>query len=511
MTKNTLLAASAVAALMSGALPAFANDISGTGLYSGINNGDESSDAIQVAEELRFSSTFSTSTAFDATRGDLTFNFTSSGGTYPAGQLSLTLDVSNAVFSEDLAASSILTGTGTSNDTTCSPTASLSSGGEEGDSTVTLIVSGFETCDTSDALVVNLPIQMTGGGAVEAGVEIRTLAGNLPVDGGRDEVTFIELADAFTAEFTTDGVAVASVSSGYEDFNNDGMTVASLELGVNEDVYTTIALSSATSSSASTADITDIADVRITATAGPGSFSGFNLELEEVGMFGSSSTSTTSASANRVIVFDPSGEGTYEISVSDNDCTASCSTTGANGVIQTTSIALNAYIDLLANNTGTATSTSTASTGQFVDFSVTGSASVDRDGTSVIVPWIGSGTQSANGVTSLIRIGNNTDTATGAVFVRLLSAAPNSAVQPGDLELIQASIPAGGEYLMTQQQIELAIGGNFVRGDIEIVVEAEPEGLSLKRRDTRSGITTEMSLGSAERDSEGSSGPSFPW
>lgn len=479
MTKKTILLASAAAGLLLTTGQAFATDISGTGIYSAVKSSGTST-AVALASELRFQPTASTTTALAST-GSLTYKVAAStGNSFPNNvPLILTLDVSNAIFNDAASSAVVVSATGS-----CTGTASALSGVAANATQATyLITLQGCTATSSDGLDISLPIRVTGAGAVTSSATLQTQSGLLNVDGGKATATFITLSKAFTASVSATGTAaVADVSSGYQAFTDTtatGILAGTVTLGVNSSVYTNL-------SASATASTADIASVTYVATAN--SFAGFNLGYGNAStLFGA--TATTSATVRTYTA--TAAAGSTSIYIVDNTNTATGSGIAQNASLTETGINIVANVDLL---------TAGSNVGQFVDFTASGAINgVVRNGASVLVPWIGSATQAAaNGTSSTIRIGNTATSATGRVFAQLVSSV--GGVTSGVVQ-VAPSVPASGELIISQQNLQDAFGVNFVRGDVQIIIEAQPKTLTFKRREVTAQGNYEVSLGSAAVDS----------
>ena len=125
-------------------------------------------------------------------------------------------------------------------------------------------------------------------------------------------------------------------------------------------------------------------------------------------------------------------------------------------------------------------------------------ASVVREGSNVLVPWVASGTLAGVSQSeTVIRISNIGSESTGAVTAELLTSSNNAAT--GGLFPVDADgIPAGGELVITSGAFETGVfGTDFGRADINLTIEADPENIIIRRfvRNTVNNVLTEVSLG----------------
>lgn len=491
MTKNTLLLATAAVALLTGATNSFAAEISGAGTFTGVSS-TSTAGAYKLANELRFSASYTSATGFESTKGVLPFAFTStnSNGFVNGESLLLTLDMSGAVFDAP-GSTTILTATGVGCSVSVSPANPVAAGG----TSATYFVSFTGCTATGTGLAVNLPVQVTGANNVVVGARLQSSFGGqlFDVDGGRAQAQFIRSVDAVTAAFTPNvGPSTADVASGYRTLVGSQVGGADLVLNIDTTAHDNLA--------GGTVAVADVAEVLVTANAVSGSFTGFNLTAD--GTRFSTTSATATQSTVRTFEINPtSATTTVAIEVEDNTVTASgTAAADLNGVISPTSITLTAQVDLLADdNYGT-------STGQYVDFSTATGAFqvVTRNGASFVAPWIAFGGASAQ---STIRLANNGGVDTGPVVMTILS--DNGAGEPTNtsITLTQAmlqsgaltatgGIPAGEAISVNGAMLRNAFGTTAANGDVQVSIEAQSSAISGKVRVTQaSGQIFETSLG----------------
>lgn len=465
MTKNILLAAASVAVLgFAGA--AGASEITGvaTTTFAGVTT-IGTNNPVELASELTYDD--------DVTgpfSGLFEVELTPTTGAFPNGQAVVTITFTNATFSEDLDNLDVNDGGVAS---TCGATGiAISTGGGKGDNVVSYFVTGLDACSggIGDGLFIQLPI-LIGEGDTSA-VSVGVTSGGITADAGPAVATILNLAEAFDVDIQADTAANQTVSleDGYTTLsvagdNNIGNVAVTVDTGVLVDLSTATA--------ASSADLTDVTYTLV------GNRSGLEFDLD------SADGSETFDEADGDVLVP--GGGSFTLAEAANGTAENILFSDLSGaddaIINGGAFSLDVLLDL---------------DGQFTNKTVSGPLqSIDRDGTSVIVPWIGSASQSGNGVVSQLRVANNGTGPAGSVFAAVLSSTTGDA---GPLVEIDDGILAGDELLVTQAALEAALG-NWGRGDLLIVVEAEPEALSIKRRDTRNGVTSEISLGSALNDS----------
>lgn len=126
---------------------------------------------------------------------------------------------------------------------------------------------------------------------------------------------------------------------------------------------------------------------------------------------------------------------------------------------------------------------------------------IRREGAEIFVPWIGSGTGAggaAQAVQSLIRISNFGGATIGNMYVELVTAtnATPGALVPLKVDgAVVTGLDDGDELLIDGADLIDSLGVNFVRGDLRITIEGDEDSLTVFRRDTRSGLVTNIPLG----------------
>ena len=122
------------------------------------------------------------------------------------------------------------------------------------------------------------------------------------------------------------------------------------------------------------------------------------------------------------------------------------------------------------------------------------------DGINFIAPWV-AGPQS--GQQTVVRLSNGSSNASGAVTLRLLSSqarAPGVTTGPGAAIANQTcatsfTIPANGELQITGATMTTCFG-QFLRGDLQITIQAPSSALTAKARNVDAqGDVFEQTLG----------------
>lgn len=474
MNRKTLyLAVSAVALLTTA--QAQAASISGSGVFSGVSS-SSASGAFKLAQELTYFPAYSSATGASATQAIATFSLNPSNSFTVGESLLLTVDISaGGIFTSSTGFTA--TGAGTCAVQSVSAVTPIARNATSAQYLVNL--SG--TCSGSaNGINISAPIQATGADMVIGAQLQQSFGGSLiNVDGGRSSATFIDVTRAFSATVSSTGNnATADVSAGYRTLNNT--TAGTVSVVVNSDVHKALSTSSGTTASSS-----DVTSVALTATALTGSFTGYNLEINEEDRFTSGSSSAT-VSTVRV---STASVGENSIAIVDNTDTATTAGINADGVIPASTFTVSAAVDLVDG---------------LSDFNASGAiASVVRNGTSFKAPWIALGATSAN---STIRLANNGSTDTGPIQMTLTStnggttATRTVTITAAELAAgslnAQGGIPAAGTVAISGAALKTAFGTTAANGDIEVSIEAQPQFISGKVRVTQaSGQIFETSLG----------------
>ena len=478
MIRKSLYLAASVAVLLTAA-QAQAAVITGSSNYSGVTS-TTTTGAYKLAEELTFFTAYSSATAAAASQGDVTFRLEPTTGFTTGESLLLTVDLTGGVFTTSTGFSAGSSGACVvDNVVPVTPVARNATSAQ-------YLVSLSGVCSGSAVNAINLeaPVQVTGSNMTIGVMLQQSFGGSLiNVDGGRTSARFVTVTPAFSAEINAVGSAVtALVAEGYRELNATPALVGEVTVAVDTDVFLDLF--------GETASASYIDGVVLTATALTGSFTGFNLNSEQEGLF---TTGSSSATVSTVRVADLGAfVGSDEIDVVDNTATATTAGINADAVIPAATFSLTAAVDLAAG---------------LRDFTATGSlVPVTRDGASFVAPWIALGAASAN---STIRLANNGSTDTGPIQMMLSSSNGTSAtistVTISAAELVAGSltasggIPAGGVVSISGAALKSAFGADAANGDLEVTIEAQPQFISGKVRVTQaSGQIFESSLGNLQ-------------
>lgn len=424
MTKNILLAAASVVALgFAGA--ATAADLS-IALPGGMTVSSETAPATRdlytIAEEVEGEQT-----------GDVTITVSYNDPLPTANNLVITFTLGGgATFTEAV----------TSGDLTGFEEVTISDGGIAGSNTVSFLVSGNELVDGASVASLSTSISFDAGDRASIQVNTRTENGT-PIEGGNaipSALVFVDYDSFITVR--TDPAEPNPVLDSEENFTTfqGGLTTASLgtfTVELDEDVFIDFAGNSADGESFEGAELT------LT-----GSLSDLELEVEGAEVDGN------------VISIDTTGE--YEVVVTiDEDGTPNAS-----------AYSLEADIDLangLDDQDGV---------------NVGPLASIEREGTSVVVPWVASGSLSAvNNTRNVLRISNSGPT-TGQVYLQVIASAGAQGTAPSATDDVVATgmtVPAESDLQITSQMMQDVLG-DFRRADVRVIVEGDEEDLIFRSR-----------------------------
>jgi hypothetical protein len=501
---KTILLASTAAALLA-ATAGQASEIRGTGAYTAVTSSASgataTANAYKLANEIRFSSAYTTASSAAASKGFITYNFssTNAGGFTNGESLLLTLDVSGAVFDSGTAVIAAYDD-GNGANGTCTASISAASAVAAGATSATYFVTLTDCTNTGTGLNIALPIQVTGANDVTAGALLQSSFGGqlFNVDGGRASALFITSVDAFQATVNTASPLTAEVSAtggAYTQFvgGSASGTVVSATVTVDTASFVTVATSATAGTSASAASIDD---VRVRLAAASGSFVGYTVTGTATnGTIATASSSSTATGTT--VVYDPTAASSG-VTFTVNDVT----TGSGNVAIPVTSANITVDVDLAPTAD---TTFGTSGTGQLVDFTVSGSRGIiNRNGTSFVAPWVALGSASAS---SSIRLGNNGGAATGLITVSLLSDTSVNAPTTSSVVVTQSMLQAGtlnangginpGDVVtISGAALRTAFGTDAANGDVSVSIEAPSGTLSGKVRVTQaSGQILETSLG----------------
>lgn len=386
-------------------------------------------------------------------------------GSLPAGNVLLVLNLTNATFSSGLTGSN-LAGIDIGGAGDCSlAAASISSGGTAGSSSVTFLVSNAQGCEVAPALEglqFTGAIRPAGTGTVSVTMSLTTEASN-PVDGPAASATIVTRGNGFQATAAAD---TATSEASLPNF----LTMAEQIVGT-----VGVTLGAGVKSDFAGADVAagDLASVTVSVSGDMSAYaSGAGRVFVDL-------DGDTVADANELLTI--SGSTASKV-FTGADVTAL--TTGAKNVRLlpngTTAIQASSYTTTITVNPDVAAALIPFAAADEV-LSNVALQSVTREGTQITMPWFASGTQAAvTGSNNLVRIGNTSNTAVTAVYALVLNASNGAFVNPGVVPL-GITIPAGGTTLISSQQIETAVGGNWGTGDVQITVEAPETSLTARR------------------------------
>lgn len=355
----------------------------------------------------------------------------------------------------------------------CQPTRSISSGGAKGDSTVSFLLSTLGGCVTGSPILVALPVDLGPAAALSITSTFKT-EGLTSIDGGSafltdgvktTQINAVSFAPAFDVEILADGTASTALLPDFE-ILSEGV------LGTVEITHTARQLGIQTGAAATAA--TDLDAITYTVEG--------NLDEVTIDVDGDDLVET--AGVGEFTDATLPAPGTYDITATED---------GGTIVASDYDFSVDLDLDdLILNDPAT--------------FGADAIQSIDREGSTYLIPWVASGTLAqTNGNSSVIRISNIGSSDTGTVSVELLSA---STAIPASTALVTYDadgIPAGDELVITGASLETLLG-NFGRGDVRITVEGDLEDLITRRflQNVTNGSVTEVSLG---RDNLGSEGP----
>ena len=483
MKMTKLLAGVAAAALLGGAASAY-DVVLGNTAISAAGTDIQGPTAYRVADNVDFSGNPNQIVEF--------FIEQTAEGIFTTDDVLVEVVLTNGTFAANV--------TNANFDATCATSASVSSGGAAGTNSVTLLVSGFETCDGKGALAAgtftsaqpgdfgfSIPVTYSGGGDVTIDVNVETDSGNTPVDGGNASVVAIDSVNAFTlavAAAGTDPVADLDAANGiYTDFDGvpAGSTLAIGGFNVVCDTTANINLTG-TAVDCSGAQV-DGLDLALT-----GSTLGFD-DGNGIQLF----DNVAAAAGNFTIVdatsstFDAAAElggaglaGVYTVEVtSDQD-----------DAILRSDYSLEVTLDL-----DDTIFTSDPSLSGDID-------PIVREGSNVIAAWTSGGAvATANNSQHVFRFGNLSN-ADARVFVEVLTASDGTFVNPGLVQL--SDIPAGGELVLTSGTLTTALTDDWGRGDLQFTIEATGDQVTARRFVTApNGSLTELGLGNVDEDLDG--------
>ena len=366
---------------------------------------------------------------------------------------------------------------------------------------VTFLLSGVNGCDGNGVpagsdgdLDFRLPITMTGHGTVTVSAELVTDSGGTLIDQqshANTEVDAITSVSAFDVVFDSDigsgagadSFAALAGTPPYLALSGDTQ-VGSYEVTVDTSVHDAL-------NEASFVTLADVSDITTTLF---GEFGSFNDAAGNIAIWnftdGESDTPSSVNLATDTAVVPNEGsdaeddlfvfltpDGDEQIAVSDYSATVA--------------------VDLAAG---------------FTDFSVSGDLeSIEREGANIVAPIFNSATRAAaSGGSYVMTIGNIANTPTGVIQVQVLNTDCDGSSMPascsgtfagvGDTFTLNggAGIPAGESVTFTSAAIEAAVGGDFGKGDLLFIIEADQSDVTATRLLVRPDGVSEVSIGNAD-------------
>jgi|GEM_PF-1380960 len=334
-----------------------------------------------------------------------------------------------------------------------------------------------------------VPVRLTGLTSVNMQVGLRVTATNLPVDGAEFSpvITPIRFADAarfvLTASNPVTANTTAQVATQFRSFTSPVTTPTTSALLGTAQIVPDFAVSVAAgttalpagnyfvhkvmnSAAASRVVGADVGGATLSVTTSAGAFAG----LGSVNVLATGGTPTNVASTNAGSVATLSLNATQAAGIlTARDVTVSDSTT-PDVAISAQSFTVGGGITFAPAATLTPI-TSAAVAGTLTP--------ITRNGSSVFVPWVASGTlsQTSTSVNS-IRF-TNSSTVDAPIFFTL---PVSSTISPPPTTVYNAGvIPARGELLLSSAALETIVGANFGRADVSFTIEA-PAGVVTARQ-----------------------------
>lgn len=408
------------------------------------------------------------------------------GNAIPSGNNLYTIRLTNATFGSSVTSANFVGLDNLGNEVPANCTITVSTGGGDDDVQVELLVSstGAGSCSGFN---IDLPVQPDAVGNVTVTANLRTETGN-PIDGGLLSLNAISLVDAFQPTFN--GTFTANGADGdtftplpdYNTITPDGV-LGRAALYVDEEAHFSL----------NPADDVDVAQVDSISFRVEGNFNAFNgtgaADVPTLGGVSADSASTTEVNfvdASQIVeplATKPAGSP-FEVEAD-----------GA--VIQASDYEAFIDYDLDAVYQAQPEASSESATAAGPIFG-TPFESIEREGTNVLLPWMNSAATAAQtGTNNIVRLSN-----TGSVAVRVTAdvlTSSNPAYDVDDGIVFIGNIPAGGELVLTAA--ELAVLGDFARGDVQMIIEGDSELITVKRYAIlANGSVTEFESGSVASD-----------
>ena len=436
-----------------------------------------------------------------ANRGRLAFSFhptgVTSGASFPTGNVLVRVTVDGARFR------SALTGA----EVTSAGTSVISEGGAKDASDVTFLLSDVSTCDDTANCSVNIPLILEGGNvAVNVGLE--TDAG-APIDNTsltslKRAVLAIEVP-AFDVKIFAD-----------QDIEDD-TSVSSLpaSCSLTAGFFGTPTLATLATEYTQLSDGTPAPLGRVTVFPRQVAFaqglnSCFSIDTVRSSIDGTlvgPGDIDGGISVTVEGVMDAFEDGAFTIGGTNanpdaDDDTAAVNTLGL-GFFQPIEATPDGDTVITRSNYEVTVEVPVAASSDLTR-GVTVSGEIDpigREGTQVTFPWTQSATQAeASGASSVFRIGNLTTSDTGAVYAEVLNSSAAGFTSGGLIELTDA-IEANGEFVINSAQLEAAVG-DYGRGDVNFIVEAESDELTARQFVVRNGNIQQVIGGTVEQDQD---------
>ena len=476
MTKNILLAATA-ASVMAFAGAASAHTLTFRGATAGaIDSTEVGATGFRLAEE-----------ALATVSGDFAVNVDLSGtSTFPSGNNIIQIDLFGGVFA---------TGGITSADVVAAGcTVVLSSGGAAGTTFARFLVSSSGgSCGAAD---LDLPVRASSTGDVIVRTTLET-EGATPIDpdstntattlgiptaANQEVLRLIDRVNAFQV-FINGDLDPANANDA------DADTIALLANPVyttlgGDNILGTVWLSVDTTAHydlnpANFVTVGDVTDATVTVEGNVSAFNAAATPPELDGVDADNVSTTEVSFENATFIAAPASAPDYD----------NFTVTPDGGVIQTSDYEVD--VEYVLNTARYNEDMPMPAEGDF--------ERIQREGTNVILPWMNSNRiQTTNGTSNFVRIANlSSQPAVVSGDVRTSNAADSGYTDNGIRPL--GTVPAGGELQITTAALTAAMG-DFGRGDVELIIEADPENITVRRFLVRPEGITELNSGTVASD-----------
>ena len=411
----------------------------------------------------------------------LRFAFHPTGGVFPTGNVVMRIEVTGAEFSSALDGSEVTTVAGTS---------VVSTGGVSGGSVVNILLSDVSACNATFNCFVDLPLTLTSG--------------NVSVDVGLETDAGVDVDNSSLTNLVSAQLAVAAPAFAISIDADTGPTVAELDDVdpfvnlIGDRILGLIAVDQNSVDVLPGAGVL-LADVKVD-LLGTDVDMAADVDSITVVVAGDMDPFTPNAPAGNFF-FDPVGPAAaVPATVSAAARTATLEV--ADGPIEWEAVVAEDGVTQIDRSTYIATVTVEVAAGSNLTAGATSTApiqSITREGTEVTFPWTQSATQGeASGATSVFRVGNLSDIETGSVFVEVRNSSEAGYTNPGVTQVAD-SIEAGGEFVINSAQLEAAVG-NYGRGDVNFIIEADSDTLTGRQFVVRNGNVQQVSGGTISQD-----------